>query len=111
MLLRPAAIHSAAAGFSAPVFVLLCFCGPCLREPSCFCGDLERSLTRFCGSTVAEYSSAPCGGARSRDQDLSSLLERPLCSADGSGPADGNEGMTTAQSSSDTSSGSEVTMW
>ena len=60
-------------------------------------GDLEWSLTRFCGSTVAESSSASCedecGGARSLDPDLSSLLQRPLCSAYGGGPADGKEGL------------------
>ena len=79
---------------SATVFFPFCFCGPCLREPSPSCGDLERLLTRFCGSTVAESSSASCedecGGARSRDLDLSSLLERPLCSADGGGPVAGD---------------------
>ena len=31
------------------------------------------------------------GGVRSRDLGLSSLLERPLCSADGGGPTDGDE--------------------
>ena len=45
-----------------------------------------------------------CGGPRSRDPDHSSLLERPLCSADGSGPADGDEGFLAVKSSSDTSS-------
>ena len=32
------------------------------------------------------------GCVRSRDLDLSSLLERLLCSADGGGPADGDDG-------------------
>ena len=36
-----------------------------------------------------------CGGTRSRDLDLSFLLERPLCSADGRGPADGDAGFTS----------------
>ena len=49
------------------------------------------------------------GGVRSRDLDLSSLLERPLCSADGGGPADGDEGFISENSSSDTSSDSGVT--
>ena len=84
--------------FSATVFLPFCFSGPCLREPSCSCGDCQRSVTRFCESTVAESSSASCederGATRSRDLDLASLLERPLCSADGGGPADGNEGFT-----------------
>ena len=66
---------------SATVFFPFCCCGSCLREPSCSSGDLDRSLTRFCGSTVAEFSSRSCedecGGVRSRDLDLSSLLERP----------------------------------
>ena len=44
-----------------------------------------------------------------RDLDLSSLVERPLCSADGGGPADGNEGFITVKSSSDTASDSGVT--
>ena len=43
-----------------------------------------------------------CGGARIRDLDLCSLLERALCSADGGGPDDGDDGFTTAESSSDT---------
>ena len=98
--------------------------------PSVFCGGLERLFTRFCGSTVAESSFAPwvarvwvcgileggttgcgcwlacedeCGGARSRDLDFSSLLERFLWS-------DGDEGFTAVKSSSDTSSGSGVTI-
>ena len=100
--------------FSATVFFPFCWCGSCVREPSCSYGDLGRLLTRFCGSTVAEFSSAlcsdECGGVRSRDLDLSSLLERPLCSADGCGPADGDEGFISVSSSSDTSSGSGVTM-
>ena len=65
-------------------------------------------------STVAELSFTFCederGGVRSRDLDLSSLLERPLCSADGGGPADGDEGFTSENSSSDTSSSSRVTI-
>ena len=32
------------------------------------------------------------------DLDLSSLLERPLCSADAGGPADGDEGLRTVKS-------------
>ena len=51
-----------------------------------------------------------CGGTRSRDLDLSSFLERPLCSADNGGPADGDEGFTAVKFSSDTSSGSGVTI-
>ena len=52
-----------------------------------------------------------CGGTCSRDLDLSSLLERLLCSADGDGPDDGDEGFTAAKSSSDfSSSGSGVTV-
>ena len=90
------------------------FLWTCLREPSCSCGDLERPLTRFCGSAVAESSSAycedECGCARSRDLDLSSLLEPPLCSADGGGPADGDGGFISERSSSDTSSASGVTI-
>ena len=31
-----------------------------------------------------------CGGTRSRDLELSSLLDGPLCSANGGGPADGD---------------------
>ena len=99
---------------SATVFFPFCFCGPCLRQPSCSCGDLERSLTRFFGSTVAQSSSASfedeCGGVRSRDLDLSSLLERPLCSADGGGPVAGDEGFMSEKSSSDTSTASGVTI-
>ena len=94
-------------------------CVPCLRESSWSCGDLEWSLTRFCRPTVAEFSSSlwiswfsciPRGGgttgccrwqacedergcSRSRDLDLSNLLERLLCSADGCSPADGDEGL------------------
>ena len=68
--------------FSATIFFPFCCWGPCHREPSRSCGDLDRSLTRFCRSTVAELSSTSCegecGGVRSRDLDLSSLLERPL---------------------------------
>ena len=93
---------------------LFCCCGPCLREPSCSCSEIEQSLTRFCGSTVAEFSSTSCedecGGVRSRDLDLSSLLERPLSSADGGGPADYDEGLKSEKSSSDTSSYSGVTI-
>ena len=37
-------------------------------------------------------------------------LERPLCSADGGGPADGDEGFINVQSSSDTSSDSRLTI-
>ena len=63
-----------------------------------------------CGSTVAELSSTSCedecGGVRSRDLDLSSLLERRLCSADGGGSPDGDEGFISEKSLSDTSSGS-----
>ena len=63
---------------------------------------LNGPLTRFCGSTVAESSSASCedecGGTRSRDLDLSSLLERPLCSAHGGGQADGDEGSISDKS-------------
>ena len=51
-----------------------------------------------------------CGGTRSRDLDLSSLLEGPLCSAVGGGPADGDEGFISEKSSSDTSSDSGVTI-
>ena len=51
-----------------------------------------------------------CGGARSRDLDLCCLLERPRCSTDGDGPADG-EGFTTAGSSSGTVTGSWITLW
>ena len=40
---------------------------------------------------------------------ISSLLERPLCSADGGGPVAGDEGFTSENSSSDTSSASGVT--
>ena len=39
------------------------------------------------------------GGARSRDLDLGCLLERPRCLTDDDGPADGDEGFTTAGSS------------
>ena len=100
--------------FSATVFFHFC-CGSCLRDSSRFCGDLERSRTRFCGSTVAEPSSTFCederGGVCSRDLDLSSLLKRPLCSADRCcGPADGDEGFISENSSSDVSSASEVTI-
>ena len=91
-----------------------CVSGSCLRESSCSCGDLERSFTRFWRSTVAESSSAlcedECGGTRSRDLDLSYLLERPLCSADSGDPADGEEGLIAVKFSSDTSSCSGVTM-
>ena len=63
---------------------------------------------------VAESSSTSCedecGGVRSRDLDLSSLLERPLCSADGCGPVAGDEGFISENSSYDTSSASGVTM-
>ena len=63
---------------------------------------------------VAESSSASwkdeCGGVRSRDLDLSSLLERPHCSADGGGSADGDEGFIFENSSPDISSASEVTI-
>ena len=46
---------------------------------------------------------------RSRDLDHSFLLDRPLCSADGRGPADGDEGFIAVKSSSHTpSSGSGV---
>ena len=47
-------------------------------------------------------------GTRSRDLDLLSLLERPLCSAAGGGPADADDGFITVKSSSDTSSDSGV---
>ena len=40
----------------------------------------------------------------------SSLVERPLCSANGGGPGDDDEGFTSVKSSSDTSSGSGVTI-
>ena len=83
-------------------------------QRSCSCGDLGRLLTRFCGSTAAELSSTFCdderGGVRSRDLDLSSLLKRPLCSTDRCGPADGDEGFISENSSSDTSSASGETM-
>ena len=46
----------------------------------------------------------------SHDLDLSSLLGRPLCSADRRGPTDGDEGFISERSSSDTSSASGVTM-
>ena len=49
------------------------------------------------------------GGARSRDLDLSFLLERPLCSADGGRSADGDEGFKSEKSSSDTASVSGLT--
>ena len=44
------------------------------------------------------------GYTRSHDLDLCDLLERFLCSADGGGPADGDEGFTIVKSSSDISS-------
>ena len=50
------------------------------------------------------------GSVRPRDLDLSSRLERPLCSADNGGPADGDEGFMSVKSLSDTSSGSSVTI-
>ena len=43
-----------------------------------------------------------CGGVRSHDLDLSSLLEGPLCSADGCGSTDG-ESFISGNSSSDIS--------
>ena len=64
----------------------------------------SRRGTTGCGCWLA--CDGTCGGARSRDLDLCSLLVRPLCSADGGGPADGGEGFTTAESSSDTVSNS-----
>ena len=67
----------------------------------------------FVDPRVAQSSSTSCedecGGVRSRDLDLSSLLERPLCSADGGGPIAGDEGFMSEKSSSDTSSASGVT--
>ena len=50
-----------------------------------------------------------CGDTRSRDLDLSFLLE-PLCSADGGGPDDGDEGIASVKSSSHMSSGSGATI-
>ena len=47
------------------------------------------------------------GGVRSRDLDLSFLLERPLCSADGCGSADGDEGFISENSSS----GTFISIW
>ena len=99
---------------SATVFFPFCCCGSCLREPSCSCGDIERSLTRICGSPVAELSSTSCedecGGVRSRDLDLSSLLERRLCSANVGGPVAGDEGFKAVKSSPEMSSGSGVSI-
>ena len=75
---------------------------------------LNRRARDFCASTVAESSSVSCkdgcGATRSRDLDLSSLPERPLCSADGGGRADGDESFISDKSSSDTSSGCGATI-
>ena len=91
-----------------------CCCGPLLRESSRSWCDHERSLTRLCGSTVAELSSKSCGDesgcVRSRDLDLSSLLERSLCSADGCGSTNGDEWFISKNSPSDISSASGVSI-
>ena len=119
--------------FSATAFLPFCRCGPCLRGSSWFCEPWTVAHAILWISTVAESSSAPwvarvwvcwtaeggttscgcwlaceneCGGVRSRDLDLSSLLERTLFSADRGGPASDEEVITVKSSSDISSSGS-----
>ena len=85
-------------------FVDLQLLNPHLRPelPESESAEPERSATS-CGCWLA--CEDECGGIRSLDLDLSALLERPLCSADGGGPAEGDEGFTAVKSF-DASSGS-----
>ena len=109
------------------MFFLFGVCGPCLRVLLDFVVTLndhshdsvDPRLLNFhlhlsCDSAVfpeeevQQLCRLACederGYTRSRDLDLSDLLERFLCSADNCGPADGDEGSTLVKSSSDISS-------
>ena len=53
--------------------------------------DLLLSRGGVAGWSCWPACGGTCGGARSRDLDLCCLLERPRCSTDDDGPADGDE--------------------